>query len=224
MKNSQKIVRFNEPEIGHRSSGTLKAQRNSSLQQDSYYKKIQNSVVEKLKSGYTEEALELLMSLDKDFVIKVLSTEHFKPIKWAMLSDEIKIFETMIDLLDCGSRSKMLNDHGTCLSFSAFLTKYSLKKHYDSNNFINGVKVFLRIDIDGCAEVFAKSVLKNEQIVKDFETAITQFNNDCLPTNNDYNKAVLALHDAEEDAFELDHYSSLNNANFESSLGGEHID
>ena len=223
MKNSQKIVRFNEPEIGHRSSGTLKAQRNSSVQQGSYYKKIQNNIVEKLKNGYTEEAFELLMSFDKDFVIKVLSTEHFKPIKWAMLSDEIKIFETMIGLLDYESSSKMLNDHGRCSSFTSFLTKYSLKKHYDSDDFISGAKVFLKIDIDGCAEVFARSVLKNEQIVKDFETAITQFNNDCLPTN-DYNNAVLALHDAEEDAFKLEHYSSLNNANFESSLGGEHID
>lgn len=145
------------------------------IKQNSPFKKMQNSILEKMKKGHNEEVIELLTNLDKDFAIKVLSIEHFKPIKWAMFNDEIKLFGIMMDLLDQPTLLKMLNDHGSCSSFTSFLTKYALKDSYDSNNFINGLKVFFKIDVEGCKKTFAKSsTFKNEQINKDFQTAVEE--------------------------------------------------
>ena len=137
------------PEIEHKNISHARIIRSSSNHQESYYKKIQRQVFEILKKS-SEEAIEFLMKLDKDFVVIVLSIEHFKPVKWAMLNNEIKAFEVMVDLLDYEQRSKMLNDDGVCSSFDTFVICQEIKKSYDCNSFINGVKIFLQIDAEGC--------------------------------------------------------------------------
>ena len=178
MKNEKKYrVTFSELSSNNEQASCLAKSRHlHTASGGASLKKAQENLIRKMKLGSNgqSEAIDLLMELGPDFAKKVISMDNFKLIKWAMLNNKIKEFAIMVDLLDQQTCGRMLNEGTECSLFMSFITKYSLKKDYDANDFINGAKVFLKIDAEKCKAAFEKSVFKNEQIEKDFKIVLTK--------------------------------------------------
>jgi hypothetical protein len=145
--------------------------------QNSYFKKIQEHILDKIKKGNTEEAVKYMLDLDISFVNKILSSNNYKIIKWAISNDEINVFNIMIDLLEHKTREDYLNECCIqCVAFLGFLGDYKSKETYDSQNFIEGLKGFLKINMEECKKTFEKyKVALTEQIKKDFQIATDEF-------------------------------------------------
>jgi hypothetical protein len=95
----------------------------STRKRNSYFKKIQEYILEKLKKGNTEDAVQYMLDLDRDFVNKILSSNNYKIITWSV-RNEIKVFNIMIDLLAKEKQKEYLNEPIPCVPFIAFLSIY----------------------------------------------------------------------------------------------------
>jgi hypothetical protein len=147
----------------------------STRKQNSYFKKIQEYILEKLKKGNIEEAVQYMLDLDRDFVNKILSSNNYKIINWS-IRNEVKVFNIMIDLLNKEKQKEYLNECIPCVAFIAFLSIYKSKSTYNSQTFIEGLNGFFKIDAEGCKKAFERyKVVLNEQIEKDFQAAVEEF-------------------------------------------------